>query len=95
MSKTVSKKWGRIGGDFHKFLSLFVSYNPFFVPFSLLCPVTLSHFCHLLFAARPLRGAAVIYGVRSVDKDIVNLWDSLDGMATDMVDAQVMERDGI
>ena len=54
-------------------------FKPIFVPFNpFLCPLT-------------LRGAAVIYGVRSVDKDIVNLWDSLDGMATDMVDAQVME----
>lgn len=30
-----------------------------------------------------------IYGVRSVDADVVNLWENLDGMGGDMVTAQV------
>ncbi|CAN0366987.1 unnamed protein product, partial [Ascophyllum nodosum] len=43
----------------------------------------------IFFTALTLMGgAATIYGVQSVDADIVNLWGNLDGMATVMVDAQ-------
>lgn len=36
------------------------------------------------------RGAASIYGVRSVDADIVQLWENLEGMGNHMIEIQVL-----
>lgn len=45
--------------------------------------------CVICVSVAAARGALAIYGVRSVDSDIVNMVDSLEGMGQVMVEAQV------
>lgn len=60
-----------------------------FFMFLLLLLFCFSFINRFILYCRHCSGGAAIFGVRSLDADIVSLWSSLEGMGQDMVVAQV------